>query len=1381
MPSRLTVPVDSVSAGPAPMLTDITMPSVMPPSFPAAVPPPTQQGRQQQQDQRTGAAKTSATKAPASIIRNSSNRVRDTSATRGGRVTFARDDDHQHCRRDDNDNDGRTSTTGTSRERTGRTSSGAYRSDRYRTSSSSDKRQHQHQQQRRKTTTTARKTPGSERSIRSSSTGTTTSSSSSSAKKNESVARNRLESALRDQFDSSLTGSQGLSTLIGRKDAADICSRKSSKDKEKDNDNDSGKRDSGNVRERENVAPDILAGSNSSSRRSSSRSRVPGPNERLYKDRYGKSIDDAIRKHARDNPAKPLRDYKSMSQNEKVQELDKVGSLLARLGICDDFCASQVSSSDQHSSQAWNTSDSTQQQHQVGADAGNTARPSGVDESRTTMGSFGHRSNTSRASGRDVDESSSTMSGSSHLSRRGSANGRDGIDESRTTLGADGNGSSNTNQSRQRHLSNVDVDESRTTLGSDRSHREMVSEGQSAAMGTDRRQNNSDTVDDSRTTMDLGCANDTTACSPTRLDQSSVVFDFGSGSGGGGGGGTIVTTPKQDMPSHRRAINDHEDNNNSDMVDSPPEEERMQEQGITRLEESHFTCNADAGTVAETQGGRSAAQPKFLFHTQTPQFDRAGSNSFDQSPFHTDQKSVHASRSNDTTTQSAVLLSNRQKDIFSGTSSPSNHDDESYSSVEMPRSTVKDMHHSGGRGDDVPRCNTSNQPQLFQSPISSRFSSNRKRLATTSGKRGADMQRSRLDRENIQDDTDDEMIGHIDDDSFETDCPSEQIESPSQLLCSSIKSPPSEFEAATPPFLAAASQSPILHCSDSVMDAEQSTEFGSQKSPAFSQRRDKISSSSHVGKHQSSQYNARRERSPVDSQMTPVFSYQQSPMSVGGSRSPSRDMANMSIDDDERFRDEIVAGGGGGVTRQVRIRGTRRSLMNDTVESVNCTVLPRRDRTRKERGREYSRDVAPADIHMKNGEAYRLDPLRVRRPVGKNDRPRRRASSVDTPMRDGRGGKSISRSRRGISRSPPTISFPDPLSSFDRRTAERLEVVSDWVMNEEEDGGGDRKGKQGEDSVDWFSDDDSEGKNDRNGKGIVISMTMPHIVGVTLKLIVTNGAKPKSRKRSASPFGSQSQVSTTALNGGTLIVLRSKEDLEEWEGTLRERTCYSVLNHAAISSSERKRSKTAGKCAGFQIVITTYDALKCRESSFALDELGRAVVHEESSQGGWMASRSQSRPLSCEHLSVLHQLIWHRVIFMDVLGRQSYTAKPTTARYKSSVALNSKSRFIFFEKETGSTTYHLEDSFKESRKQLCAVAATLHIPEDEAEELIVGHAMVDFRDVKEDEGQLDADGSRYEEDESRYRDGQGYNLDDDDSYSRCHSDSEIMMSPIRRR
>ena len=74
-------------------------------------------------------------------------------------------------------------------------------------------------------------------------------------------------------------------------------------------------------------------------------------------------------------------------------------------------------------------------------------------------------------------------------------------------------------------------------------------------------------------------------------------------------------------------------------------------------------------------------------------------------------------------------------------------------------------------------------------------------------------------------------------------------------------------------------------------------------------------------------------------------------------------------------------------------------------------------------------------------------------------------------------------------------------------------------------------------------------------------------------------------------------------------------------------------------------------------------------------------------------------------------------------------------------------RFIdsFSLKKKWTADSHLEDSFKESRKQLCAVATTLHIPEDDAEELIVGSAMVDFRDVQEDEGQQDVDESRYED------------------------------------
>lgn len=53
------------------------------------------------------------------------------------------------------------------------------------------------------------------------------------------------------------------------------------------------------------------------------------------------------------------------------------------------------------------------------------------------------------------------------------------------------------------------------------------------------------------------------------------------------------------------------------------------------------------------------------------------------------------------------------------------------------------------------------------------------------------------------------------------------------------------------------------------------------------------------------------------------------------------------------------------------------------------------------------------------------------------------------------------------------------------------------------------------------------------------------------------------------------------------------------------------------------------------------------------------------------------------------------------------------------------SRFIFFEKEKGSKCF-LEDSFKESRKQLCAVATALHLPEEDAAEYIVNTAFLTF-------------------------------------------------------
>ena len=111
------------------------------------------------------------------------------------------------------------------------------------------------------------------------------------------------------------------------------------------------------------------------------------------------------------------------------------------------------------------------------------------------------------------------------------------------------------------------------------------------------------------------------------------------------------------------------------------------------------------------------------------------------------------------------------------------------------------------------------------------------------------------------------------------------------------------------------------------------------------------------------------------------------------------------------------------------------------------------------------------------------------------------------------------------------------------------------------------------------------------------------------------------------------------------------------------------------------------------------------------------------------------------------------------------------------------SRFIFFEKEKDSKCF-LEDSFKESRKQLCAVATALHLPEEDAAEYIVNTALLDLRDVQETEDhQDDVDESRYDDissvEDSDIEDGQQDRYDYESS--RCHSDSEILMSPIARR
>ena len=558
-----------------------------------------------------------------------------------------------------------------------------------------------------------------------------------------------------------------------------------------------------NVRERENVAPNILAGGHQNCK------RKVGPNERKYKDRYAKSVDKAIAGHRRDRPDRPLRDYRAMTDVEKAKELDKVGSLLARLGIADNFSSGGRSTS---SVAAAPSSASASSASGIGINNESTASCSATSQPLLNQRSqSSSKKSLARTSKDDVDDSRTTMGALSSEENMDA-----GVDDSRTTANSRGVVS----RSSSRRGLGGDLDDSRTTMGSPSPQKQSQQQEQhqenqrqveiTGLPSSGHSANHNSTIDDSRTTMGDGNAsvtngaNDTTACSSTRMDQSSVVFDFGGGDDGADNGiddgdDSVTAAPRANVNNdgarlarwsdldttcesmrtphnpgpRRKGGTGMKSNNKNDSgeemaddsdetINSPGEHEETEcargddiqqtqyQQGITRMEDSHFTCNADAGTVAETQGAISVARPKLLFETQTPQFERGGSNkkgndneseedSFDED----DKRNNDTSHSGDTTAQSRSLLSNNQgsspNEGFGRT--PVNRRT-SCSPVEMPRSAIKGHHDNYDEGDCFHGRDVSSQSLCFQSPVvKSSFTSSRKRLATTSGKRGADQQR----------------------------------------------------------------------------------------------------------------------------------------------------------------------------------------------------------------------------------------------------------------------------------------------------------------------------------------------------------------------------------------------------------------------------------------------------------------------------------------------------------------------------------------------------------------------------------------------------------------------------------------------------------------
>ncbi|KAL9189729.1 hypothetical protein ACHAXT_009404 [Thalassiosira profunda] len=394
----------------------------------------------------------------------------------------------------------------------------------------------------------------------------------------------------------------------------------------------------------------------------------------------------------------------------------------------------------------------------------------------------------------------------------------------------------------------------------------------------------------------------------------------------------------------------------------------------------------------------------------------------------------------------------------------------------------------------------------------------------------------------------------------------------------------------------------------------------------------------------------------------------------------------------------------------------------DPVETVRN--LCRRAKAVDEQGGDSLEEVAPIDVRLRDGMQYRVDPLRCKQ--NKKGKTAKKAKSVSIADPRGRGtGGASSDSENSLS--DPEPSFKDPLTDYSSRVRARLNAGLNFLLEKEEQ--------------QTLGDEEA----DNQASAALLSLSSRQIVGVTSKLLqqTKNSArlharsknKPSSAKR-FTPSSHARPKDDDYFAGGTLIVLRGKEDIDEWEAGLREFTGLSVLNHAGMSSGQRKLDNTAGKCSTFDVVLSTYDAIKTKEVVVPVDSSGCAILggsNKSSSPDGWLTARDAgtqsgaAAPQKCHQLSLLHRMSWFRVIFIDVLGRKGFLTKQGTARAQAAVAVNAKSRFALFQKDEDAKK--AEAKFKDNRRELRAIIAALHLPERMKLDKLVGSYILDVDQV----------------------------------------------------
>ena len=128
-----------------------------------------------------------------------------------------------------------------------------------------------------------------------------------------------------------------------------------------------------------------------------------------------------------------------------------------------------------------------------------------------------------------------------------------------------------------------------------------------------------------------------------------------------------------------------------------------------------------------------------------------------------------------------------------------------------------------------------------------------------------------------------------------------------------------------------------------------------------------------------------------------------------------------------------------------------------------------------------------------------------------------------------------------------------------------------------------------------------------------MSLRLEEAIATTLKIMMDHGGYGWPYARG---LCNKNKIKTAeATYGATLIVVCTRDDALGWERALREQTAFSVINYAtSIPPSERERMQTATWCAGCDVVLSTFDAIKTRDIALLVDQHAQSVAHKHHNQ-----------------------------------------------------------------------------------------------------------------------------------------------------------------------